>query len=100
MGGRAHQGTMELCHIWNRRNEILNDTGNHRVLGTKEYQMEIKRELEEGYGPLLLPSEFYLFRGIQIGQVRKWTANKKQKWLRTVQAARHTSSLRHQSTLS
>ena len=48
---------------------------------------------------LLLPSEKYLFRGIHMKHVRKRTANKKQMWLRTIYAARHTSSLRHQATL-
>ena len=86
------------CAIWNRRNEILHGTGNHKVLGTKDFHKEIKEQLDEGYD-LLLPTEHYLFRGINMKIVRKWTANKKDKWLRTVRAARHTSNLRHQATL-
>jgi hypothetical protein len=86
------------CAIWNRRNEILHGTGNHKVLGTKEFHKEIKEQLDEG-SDLLLPTEHYLFRGIDMKTVRKWTANKKDKWLRTVRAARYTSNLRHQATL-
>jgi hypothetical protein len=86
------------CAIWNRRNEILHGTGNHKVLGTKDFHKEIKEQLDEGYD-LLLPTEHYLFRGINMKIARKWTANKKDKWLRTVRAARHTSNLRHQATL-
>ena len=83
--------------IWNQRNETLHNTGNHKVLGTKEYEREIQKELTEGYA-FLLPNEKYLLKGITMGKVRKWSANKKEKWLRTVQAARHTSCIRHQKT--
>ena len=85
------------CTIWNRRNEILHGTGNHKVLGTKDYEKEIDRELQDGYA-LLLSTEHYLFKGITMDIVREWNANKKDKWLRTVRAARYTSSLRHQKT--
>jgi hypothetical protein len=83
--------------IWNQRNETLHATGNHNVLGTKEYEKEIKKVIQEGYA-FLLPNEKYLLKGITMGTVRKWSANKKEKWLRTVRAARHTSCIRHQQT--
>ena len=83
--------------IWNQRNEILHATGNHKVLGTKALEKSIKQELKIGTS-LLLPTEKYLFQGINMGTVRKWSANKKEKWLKTVQAARNTSSVRHQKT--
>jgi hypothetical protein len=83
--------------IWNQRNETLHATGNHNVLGTKEYEKEIKKEIQEGYA-FLLPNEKYLLKGITMGTVRKWSANKKDKWLRTVRAARYTSCIRHQKT--
>ena len=85
------------CSIWNGRNEILHGTGNHVVLGTKVYEKEIEKELNKG-SKLILNSDKYLFRGISMVDVRKWKADKKQKWLDTVTAARHMSSLRHQET--
>ena len=39
----------------------------------------------------------YLF-AITMDDVWEWTAQRKQKWLRTVQAARYSSGTRHQST--
>jgi hypothetical protein len=67
------------------------------VLGTKDYEKEIKEELKRDSN-LLLPSDKYIVRGINMVQVRKWSAIKKQKWLLTITAARRTSSLRHQET--
>ena len=86
------------CAIWNQRNEILHGTGNHKVLGTKDFEKEIRKEISKGYA-FLLSTEHYLFKGINMDIVRKWTADKKQKWLLTVQAARYTSTLRHQESL-
>jgi hypothetical protein len=84
--------------IWNQRNEILHATGNHVVLGTKDLEREIESELEKGFD-LLLPSERYLYQGIHMPQVRKWTAHKKKQWLRTIHSARYMSTIRHQETL-
>ena len=82
--------------MWNHRNESIHDTGNHAVLGSKEMEKEIFRELKKD-SALLQPTEKYLF-SITKTEVREWSALRKKKWLRTVQAARYSSSIRHQST--
>ena len=51
--------------IWNHRNEILHDGDNHTVLGTKDMEKEIEKELKRGCD-LFLPSEKYLFRGVNM----------------------------------
>lgn len=82
--------------MWDQRNKALHGTGNHAVLGTRELELNIKRELQMG-ARLLLPTERYLFN-ITMNTVKNWTAEKKKKWLDTVDAARYTSRLRHMET--
>ena len=82
--------------MWNHRNECLHGTGNHEILGSKHLEKEIATELKKGCA-LLQPTEKYLF-SLTMKQVREWSALRKKKWLRTVQAARYSSSIRHRST--
>ena len=82
--------------MWNHRNEVLHSTGNHPVLGSRRFDKEISRELKKGCA-LLHSTERYLF-AVTMDDVKEWTAIRKQKWLRTVSAARYSSSVRHQST--
>ena len=82
--------------MWNHRNEALHSTGNHPVLGSRRFDKEISRELKKGCA-LLQSTERYLF-AVTMNDVNDWTAHKKLKWLRTVSAARYSSSIRHQST--
>ena len=82
--------------MWNHRNECLHDTGNHEILGSRRLEKEISIELKKGCA-LLQPTEKNLF-SITMTQVREWSALRKKKWLRTVQASRYSSSIRHRST--
>ena len=82
--------------MWQHRNECLHDTGNNEILGSNTMEKEILRELKKGCA-LLQPTEKYLF-SITKTEVREWSAIRKQKWLRTICAARYSSSIRHQST--
>ena len=69
---------------------------NHEILGSKRMEKEISPKLKKGCA-LLQPTEKYLF-SITMTEVREWSAIRKKKWLHTVQAARYSSSIRHQST--
>ena len=82
--------------MWNHRNEALHSTGNHPVLGFRRFDKEISRELKKGCA-LLQSTDKYLF-AVTMDDVNEWTAHRKQKRLRTVSAARYSSSVRHQST--
>lgn len=82
--------------VWDQRNRVLFDTGNHIVLGSQKMERDIRRELQDGWD-LVLPTERYLFN-IKMEDVKKWTATKKEKWLQTVHAARQASRIRHQAT--
>ena len=82
--------------LWNHRNEALHSSGNHIVLGSRRFDKEILRELKKGCA-LLHSTEKYLF-AVTMDDVKDWTANRKQKWLQTVLAARYSSSIRHQNT--
>ena len=79
--------------MWHQRNEALHSTGNHVVLGSQQLAKEISRELKKG-AALLQLTEKYIF-AITMNEVQEWTAIRKQKWLRTVQAGRYSSSIRH-----
>ena len=82
--------------MWNHRNEALHSTVNHPVLGSRRFDKEISCELKKGCA-LLDSTERYLF-AVTMDDVKEWTAQRKQKWLRTVSAVRYSSSVQHQST--
>ena len=82
---------LKLWHVswtmWDHRNSVLHHNDQHVVLGSLELNSRIGEEYEMGFKEIL-SSERYIFAA-SYQEVLAYSVSRKERWLRSVQAARN-----------